>query len=319
MLLERIRSDSQQLTNLTSNFHHPAYLHYPNHPGLAQFISCRDQLALIREENLGLLAIHDDTPTGLLWACLSDWDSEKLGVSMAKADILVTNKYDLSALTMTNLLNAVDDWACKMNVAHLAIRINFEEKIIRTAIESAGFHIVDVMLVQKLEPITMVLELKEAIYCRLANKQDATAFKNDVDTLYADSRYHVDGGFNPSKLKTLYVDWLQTAFDGGADQVIVAELNEQVVGFVTCYLEREYTDFTGVKLGFIGLLGALPAARGKNVGKSLIESAKKWFKEQGIQVVTVATQITNYAGLGAYQASGFRPLTALATYHRWRS
>ena len=319
MQLVRIGADYRDLEQIISWFSYPAYLHYPNRAGLPRLMAERARRALSQEQNLGLVASVNGAQIGLTWAYRATWDSDKLGVSMAKTDILVDARHPLSSLVVAEFLRALDDWTTELEMRHVAIRLNFEDTVVRVGVENTGFHIVDALLVQKLELVSPMPKPEKVTSCRLAVPEDAAAFEEDVATLYADSRYHMDGGFEPQRLRNLYVLWLRTAFASGADQVLVAELDGQPAGFITCYVEREYTACTGLKLGFIGLLGVLPSAQGRRVGKSLIKSAIEWFDVQGVQVVAVATQITNYAGLSAYQSGGFRPLTALATYHRWRS
>ena len=319
MQLVRIGADYIDLERIPCWFSYPAYLHYPNRAGLPQFIAERVRRALGQEWSLGLVASVNDEQIGLMGAYRATWDSDKLGVSMAKADILVDAGHPSSPLVVVEFLRAFDGWATELRVRHVAIRLNFEDIVVRVKVENMGFHIVDALLVQKLELTSPVPKSERMVSCRSGALEDAAAFEEDVAALYADSRYHVDGGFELQRLRNLYALWLRTAFASEADRILVAELDGRPVGFITCYIEQEYTTCTDLKLGFIGLLGVLPSAQGRKVGKSLIQGAVEWFDAQGIQVVTVATQITNYAGLSTYQSSGFRPLTALATYHCWRS
>lgn len=319
MQLVRIEENSRDLEAIIGSCSYPSYLHYPNRAGLPLFIAKRIRRVLNEGRNLGLVASVNDTQVGLMLAYHAAWDSDKLSVSTAKAEVFADPGHPSSALIVTSFFQALDNWTTEQGVRHVATRFPFEDASLRREAENRGFHIVDALSVQKLEVINAVPGADKMVSCRPAVPEDASAFEYDVPSLYAHSRYHADGGFEPQSLRHIYVNWLHAAFSSGADQVLVTELNGHPVGFITCYIEREYADCTGLRLGFIGLLGVLPQARGRKVGRSLINGAIKWFDAQGIQVVTVATQITNYAGLRAYQSSGFRPLMALVTYHRWQS
>ena len=300
------------------SFSHPAYLHYPNRPGLAQFVAERVHETISQERNFGITLSLDSKHVGVIWAYHAMWESEILGVPMAKADILVDQANGVSSPVAAECLQILKEWAAKSDIRHLAVRLNLEDRAIRIALENAEFHIVDVLLVQQLTISRSAVSRQATVTCRPAVPQDAATFEQDVSGLYRLSRYNADGGFDSNRLKYLYQNWLKSDFDTWANHVIVAELGGRAAGFITCHLEERYAVCTGLALGFIGLLGVLPFAQGRGVGKSLVDSATKWFTERDVEVVTVATQITNYPGLSTYQSCDFKPLTSLATYHHWR-
>lgn len=83
--------------------------------------------------------------------------------------------------------------------------------------------------------------------------------------------------------------------------VFVAELDREVVGFVSVRLDRE------AKLGEIGLNAVDPSYAGKGVGTEMYNFAVARMKESGMKVATVATggDPSHAPARRAYEKAGF--------------
>jgi len=95
-----------------------------------------------------------------------------------------------------------------------------------------------------------------------------------------------------------------------ADEVLVAEWEDRVVGFVT--LRRN-----GPEEGEIVVGGVVPAAQGQGVYRSFIIRGMEWSRVQGAKRTLVSTQITNTAVQKVWSRLGFEPAYACYTFHRW--
>src|SRR5262245_23082110 len=69
---------------------------------------------------------------------------------------------------------------------------------------------------------------------------------------------------------------IEEDIEANAPGVFVAEENEKIHGYITTRLERE------AGKGRIPNLAVIPEARGKGVGRQLIEHGLKYFREQGM-------------------------------------
>lgn len=90
--------------------------------------------------------------------------------------------------------------------------------------------------------------------------------------------------------------------------VFVAEVDGEVVGYVTTRLDR----FTGI--GRIPNLAVDDAQRGQGLGTRLIEHAIQWMREQGMSMAKIETLAQNERGQGLYPRFGFREVARQIHY-----
>src|SRR6185436_8384663 len=81
--------------------------------------------------------------------------------------------------------------------------------------------------------------------------------------------------------------------------VFVAEENGRILGYITTRLERE------AGKGRIPNLAVIPDARGKGVGRQLIEHALDYFRREGMSFAMIETMAYNEVGNHLYPACGF--------------
>lgn len=90
---------------------------------------------------------------------------------------------------------------------------------------------------------------------------------------------------------------------GGPDGFLVAELDDAVVGYVALHPAGSLATHTHVRT--IDGLGVLPAARGRGVGRALVEAAVARAREQGATKVTLRVLATNPSAKRLYERCGF--------------
>jgi dTDP-4-amino-4,6-dideoxy-D-galactose acyltransferase len=128
---------------------------------------------------------------------------------------------------------------------------------------------------------------------------------------YVDSRFYFDVNFPRPLAEALYQTWIKVSCEGWAEAVLVAELDQAPVGYITCHLDREQ------KSGKIGLVGVSSQAQGRGIGKALVFYASDWFIAQGMDKVTVVTQGRNIPAQRLYQRCGFITQNIQLWYHKW--
>jgi ribosomal protein S18 acetylase RimI-like enzyme len=92
-------------------------------------------------------------------------------------------------------------------------------------------------------------------------------------------------------------------------QLIVAEVNKQVVGTITLYMEgSHYSSPKGLPKGWAGirLLAVHPAHRGRGIGHKLMEECIRRCREH--KVVTIGLHTTKFMDIARrmYERMGFR-------------
>ena len=123
------------------------------------------------------------------------------------------------------------------------------------------------------------------------------------------SRFRQDEHLRPF-FDRLYTLWMERSLSKElADVVLVRKVNDVLSGMVT--IKKE-----GMR-GAIKLVAVSDACRGKGIGTSLLQDAKRWCAGQGITVLTVATQSENLLARSFYEKNGFDVLSVERLYHLW--
>ena len=93
-----------------------------------------------------------------------------------------------------------------------------------------------------------------------------------------------------------------------ADGIFVAEVDEQVIGYITTRIDQ------ATKVGGIPNLGVLPGYRGAGIGRQLIETAIAYAKAQGMLHLRIETLAHNPIGQYLYPSCGFQEVARQVHY-----
>ena len=124
--------------------------------------------------------------------------------------------------------------------------------------------------------------------------------------------YHADERLDRTRCDEVYTSWAFCSCVSRevADEVLVADLDGSVVGFVTLRLN---TPEEGEAL--VG--GIAPSAQRRGVYQSFIINGMQWCRAKGATRMIVSTQITNIAVQKVWARLGFEFDHAYYTLHKW--
>lgn len=237
---------------------------------------------------------------------LLDWDTAFFGfrIGRVQGDSLVQEKVD-----------KINDW-CRYNDIKLIYFLAGSNDAITTRIaEDNGFRLVDVRmtLAVKIPSIFFASRAPPAfmVAVRLSLREDTEILGRIARESHKDSRFFFDENIPLHLSKSLYETWIKRSCEDYADAVLVAELNDKPVGYVSCHLCEEQG------IGNIGLIGVSKSERGKGIGQALVKNALEWFAERGIEEITVVTQGRNRTAQRLYQRFGFLTQEVQLWYHKW--
>jgi len=128
---------------------------------------------------------------------------------------------------------------------------------------------------------------EESIFKLIRELADAVAFAEHAPL--------IDIGIWSATLKKMLAspDWaFLLALEGG-----------KAVGLVLFFVRPTLT--TGMNRGTITEMVVTEEARGKGVGRSLVEEAKKQALQMGCSILAVSTELDNAAAIGFYNKMGF--------------
>jgi dTDP-4-amino-4,6-dideoxy-D-galactose acyltransferase len=171
------------------------------------------------------------------------------------------------------------------------------------ALEKSGYILVDGLIT--LETITNLGKHSTDSHIRIATKDDLTSLLEIAGNVFNVSRYYHDPVIPKDKANTIYKEWVKNTLLGKFGDMTLVWEEKKVLGLIT--LDKK---------GQIPLVGVSKDARGKGIGRELIESALNKFGDWGIKKIIVETQMTNIPALSLYQSCGFIIVDSHLTF-RW--
>ena len=234
-----------------------------------------------------------------------NWDSEFFGCRIAR---LTTDRLSV------DLLEQVGDW-CNENAIDCLYFLTEvgDEQSIRLA-AAHDFELVDIRMTlsRGLGDAEGHSGRTPAGIVRAVRPEDLPALRAIARKSHRDSRFYFDRHFPNDQCDRLYETWIEKSCAGYADTVIVAEYQEQPVGYISCKAQQS-------KVGQIGLLAIDGGVAGLGLGSMLVSAALDWCRSQSHERVFVVTQGRNVPAQRCYQKNRFLTESVQIWYHRWYS
>lgn len=230
------------------------------------------------------------------------WDSEHFGIPIARLEgRLPEGVYDAE----------ISGWCRRERIrclTYLADAADVES--IRNA-ERAGFWFGDIRveLDWRPKPHRAVARVEPEV--RGAAPEDERSAESLARETASWSRFSREPGFAPGKAADMYACWVRQAWEGReARAFVVGERGSNLDGILTATVPAGGE-------GRIVLVAVGVNARGRGVGRALVEKAQEWYAEQGAARVLVATQGANVGAQRLYEACGFRAASTGVWLHKW--
>jgi len=137
-----------------------------------------------------------------------------------------------------------------------------------------------------------------AVRLRLAVEGDAAELIQAVDAVAREGAYFLRSRFEVDVEKERA--FIASARDRG-DLMLVAEIEERIVGWVTLFRGRaEFMQHVG-ELG----MGVIRGYRGLGIGAALMEQTLRWAAGQGFEKVNLGVRASNQRARALYRKFGF--------------
>lgn len=213
------------------------------------------------------------------------WESEILKKYIAefRFEKLENNKKDLESF----LKNKQND------LIQSCVDLDNKEGI--EFLENNKFHFQDLKLSYKMN--LHMNEKNENIEYKIAVEEDIEDIKRISRELFYYSRFNI---FGERASKEIYEIWAEKAIKGEFDDICLkVEENNKTTGFITLKKMSE-------KTARIGLIAVELNKQKAGYGKILMDGAKKYLLEHGIEEFYVVTQGKNINAQNFYVSSGFK-------------
>jgi dTDP-4-amino-4,6-dideoxy-D-galactose acyltransferase len=175
--------------------------------------------------------------------------------------------------------------------------------------EKNGFALTDVRVTLERTLVPGDKQNPPSTEVRPGREGDLASLRGIAQGAHRDTRFYSDPHFDRALCDRLYQTWIENSFHGFAQAVLVAEVDNKAVGYLTIHSKSQESQ--------IGLLGIDPGYQGRGLGANLIRGFLAWSLAQRANRSTVVTQGKNVAAQRFYQRNGFVIASLQLWYHRW--
>ena len=235
---------------------------------------------------------------------LSQLDHERFGIRTAKTFIKTPQE-----------IQAAVEEAQMLNVRLLIARSYVSEIRLAQKMESNGFFLTDTLVYYAYDLTKKTIPADASSNeIRPVLLEEADRVKKVAEKAFKGyfGHYHADEKLDSRQSDEVYTDWAKRACLERTqnDEVFVAIVDNEIMGFATMRL-NDIREGEGV------LFAVDPAMQGKGIYRSFILAGLTWCYEKGCDKMVVSTQINNIAVQKVWTRTGFEPLHAYYTFHKW--
>jgi ribosomal protein S18 acetylase RimI-like enzyme len=234
------------------------------------------------------------------------WDSHLFGISIARA---IPRHVDAASC------RAMLHWCEDHDIDCLYFLAPAGDTATVAELERAGFRAVGVRVTLRrtLDPATPLPKAAT----RMARPQDVPRLRDIASASHRDTRFYVDGRFDPQRCDELYATWIDKSVNGYADHVIVTDRNNAAVGYATLHLDASSHQAADARHATIGLVAVDREWRHQGIGRDLVQGVVHKAAAAGAATISVVASGDNVAAVRLYESEGFRTTDRSMWYHRW--
>lgn len=232
------------------------------------------------------------------------WDSDFFGRTIGRARV--------GRLDATSAPRLIEE-ASQLGVECLYLNADIDDLATVLAAEKHGFHLVDVRVVlERTGDLALPPgEDRERFVIDGARENDLPRLREVARQVARQSRYAFDPRFSAADTERLYRTWIDNAFKGYADAVVVARESAggPPLGFVCLKMHGELCD--------LQLVGVDEAHRQRRIAHALLRASLGWATGRGARRLQMVTQARNIAAQRLCQGLGFLTREVSLYYHLW--
>lgn len=123
-------------------------------------------------------------------------------------------------------------------------------------------------------------------------------------------QHHVQCDSTLEKVADADQMWAEYIFENDQTKddfkVLIAELDDQVVGFCLAYVAERPPIYKSQRIGMIGNIAVKEGCKRMGIGQQLFDEIKSWFQSQGLELIETEVAITNPQSMGFWKKVGGR-------------
>jgi len=236
---------------------------------------------------------------------LVPWDSETFGFPVAMITRIKLNSVGARAEAA---LNEFDTWCAENAVGLVSCRLERLQLHESMALEEHGFRFIEMVYGPRLDHLDRISEPRLAIQVTKAESNELASIEAIAFAAFTTGRFLLDWRLPAELSNRRYGSWVRTSLDRGAQTVLKAELDGELVGFFIV----EHRPDHGV---YWHLTAVAPQSQGKGVGMSLWQTMLMRHRAEGAAYVQTTISGHNPTALNLYARLGFSFDAPQMTFH----
>ncbi len=245
-------------------------------------------------------------------------ESKIFGFKMARIEYLIADCGYVGEKEIKDfMVLSIIKFCRNKKILHLSCRMDAGDLSSIHALETAGFRMMDTLLTYGFRSRKYTLpRLKNFWSVRKFSRSDRQRLTDIAGTVFLGSRFYNDV-YTQANAGKFYSAWIRKCCDGDwADNIIVAERNGEIVGFISYKTDKKLYKFSGLKIVGRGLLAAPFNIPGVPfvLMKALIIEIRDGL---GADEVELDTQVNNLSVIKMCQKFGLQMFRARHTFHKW--
>ena len=254
---------------------------------------------------------------GMLVAEANAWETSFFGCQVIQLSMLLRGAtYDERYPVAVALLKRWLESRSTENQEYFVVRVPTEDVALIHALEKCAFNLLVPMvtLERSLEKVGTANVNATEIELSEVGERDIPTIAEISRHAFNYGRFWVEPYLSRAVSGEMHATWSRNCCKKHlADEVIVARIKDQTVGFIAVRC-RQYGDF---RVGEINLIAVASKARGTGVGQALVEAGCSWAQARVANMI-VRTELPNTSAIRMYERCGFRLGSGSLYFSLWK-
>jgi hypothetical protein len=244
-----------------------------------------------------------------------EWDQHIFNRNMWKLNILVNSK--LSSELISNFKDDLNKECDVYKIDHISCQVKARDYNKTYVLEQCGFRIVDSIIrfgmdfsinknLENYDNTFVIRKYRDSDYNEVI-KVGKEAFTNYPN------RFLNEGTFLRKHCDEMYEEWLVNSTKGFADLLLVAQLDDNILGFSTLKNKKIVSDKEYL-IAERQISGVSKASRGLGLNTKMLNE-QLIIASKYADYFEVGTQIYNYTSQKTYYKCGLKPIDAYYSFH----
>ena len=281
--------------------------------------------SLTNETSIGFGSMAANSVNGFIIYNDSPWDSKITGRRIGTITHLAVIRDDRAN---TEILHALIDKLLRSLVKRgtqcVVCKVQSDEPAVVHALEQRGFLLMDTLVDfvfdfsrTPLEKISLPKREPE-LKIRQAVRQDLPALMAINEKAFGAyfGRYHADRQMPPGAATKIYAEWVRSAFEGWADWILVAEVDDKIAGYGLWRKPLEIEARNSIRAAHYDLAAIDPEFRNRGLWTALMLDGMRIAREFA-QYIIGPVHVANYPVQYSLQKFYWRSSGARHSFHKW--